>query len=54
MLASTGAALLEGRSRKGDDRQPGITANQPSKKAPSAHKTQAELFDGENRDTGQE
>ena len=54
MLASTGAALLEGRSRKGDDRQPGITANQPSKKAPSAHKTQAELFDGENRDSGQE
>ena len=31
MRASTGAALLEGRSRKGDDRQPVITVNQPSK-----------------------
>ena len=29
MRASTGAALQEGRSRKGDDRQPVITVTQP-------------------------
>ena len=45
MRASTGAALLEGRSRKGDDRQPVITANQPSKKLRPRTRPQAELFD---------
>lgn len=54
MRASTGAALPEGRSRKGDDRQPVITVNQPSKKLRPRTRRRRSFFDGENRDTGQE
>ena len=54
MRASTGAALPEGRSRKGDDRQPVITVNQPSKKLRPRTRRRRSKFDGETRDTGQE